>query len=85
MNYLLRIKPSAEKEMRRLPDEVLWRVHAGILRLAENPRPRASRKLAGAEGRYRLRVGDYRVLYAIDDDDATVTVFAVAHRREAYR
>lgn len=85
MRYRLRLKPSAEKEMRRLPAQILRRVHLRILRLGEDPRPRASRKLEGAEDRYRLRVGDYRVLYAIDDDTETVTVYAIAHRREAYR
>jgi mRNA interferase RelE/StbE len=49
-----------------------------------NPRPARVRKLQGTEG-YRLRVGDYRVLYTVDDRSQTVVVYSVAHRREAYR
>lgn len=85
MSYRLRIKPSAEKDMLKLPDAILRRVHPRIQQLTEDPRPRGSRKLEGAEDRYRLRIGDYRVLYLIDDGASSVTVYIVAHRREAYR
>ena len=53
--------------------------------LGTNPRPRQSHKLAESESSYRLRVGDYRVIYQVDDEAKLVTVFRIAHRREAYR
>jgi mRNA interferase RelE/StbE len=82
--YTVEIKRSAEKEMESLPREVHKRVTAKILTFELNPRPPGSRKLQGTEG-YRLRVGDYRVLYTIDDRSHRVVIYSVAHRREAYR
>ncbi len=84
MRYNVEIKRSAEREMDRLPAEMHRRISESILALENNPRPLGSRKLRGGEA-YRLRVGDYRVLYTIDDDARRVFVYAVAHRREAYR
>ncbi len=83
MSYEVRIVPSAEKEMNRLPSTVHARLSKRILSLEDNPRPRSVRKLSGRE-EYRLRVGDYRILYIIDDRNHTVTIRAVAHRRKVY-
>ncbi len=82
--YRVLIKPAAEKELDALPESVHQRVTARILGLADEPRPHGSRKLRGLES-YRLRVGDYPPLYTVEDATSTVTVYAVAHRREAYR
>ena len=84
MKYQVRIIPSAEKEMDKLPALIHARISRKILLLKDDPRPRDTRKLSGHE-EYRLRVGDYRVLYTIDDKRHVVTVFAVGHRREVYR
>ena len=84
MAYTVEIKRSAEKEMESLPREVHRRVAAKIVNPEMNPRPAGTRKLQGTEG-YRLRVGDYRVLYTVDDRSQTIVVYSVAHRREAYR
>lgn len=84
MGYTVEIKRSAEKEMESLPREIHTRVTAKIVSLEMNPRPTGIRKLQGTEG-YRLRVGDYRVLYTVDDRAQTVVIYSVAHRREAYR
>ena len=84
MNYQVQILRSAEREMDRLPVEVNRRLSQRILTLQENPRPRGARKLSGSE-EYRLRVGDYRVLYMINDIQQTVTIVAVGHRRDVYR
>lgn len=70
--------------MESLPREVHRRVTAKIISLEMNPRPAGIRKLQGTEG-YRLRVGDYRILYTVDDRSHTVVIYSVAHRREAYR
>jgi mRNA interferase RelE/StbE len=84
LRYEVRIVPSAEKEMERLSIPVYVRISTKILSLEENPRPRGTRKLSGRE-EYRLRVGDFRILYLIDDRTNSVTVVAVGHRREVYR
>ncbi len=82
--YTVRIKRSAEKEMDRLPAPTFDRVTQAILRLERDPRPPGSHKLRGMQD-YRLRVGQYRILYAIDDRKRVVEVIAVGHRRDVYR
>ncbi|MFQ5874520.1 MAG: type II toxin-antitoxin system RelE/ParE family toxin [Dehalococcoidia bacterium] len=84
MKYQVRAVPAAEREIEKLPSSVHTRISGRILSLEDNPRPRGTRKLSGRE-EYRLRVGDYRVLYTIDDSNRVVIVFAVGHRREVYR
>jgi len=84
VKYQVRIIPSAEKEMDKLPALIHARISRKILLLEDNLRPRGAKKLSGRE-EYRLRAGDYRVLYTIDDKGRMVTVFAVGHRREVYR
>jgi len=84
VSYTVEIKRSAEKEMDRLPDTIHKQISEKILALETNPRPPGTKKLHGEEG-YRLRMGDYRVLYTIDDQTRQVSVYSVAHRREAYR
>jgi len=83
VKYQVRIIPSAEKEMDKLPALIHRRISRKILLLEDNPRPRGAKKLSGRE-EYRLRAGDYRVPYTIGDKGHMVTVFAVGHRREVY-
>ncbi|MCP4250211.1 MAG: type II toxin-antitoxin system RelE/ParE family toxin [bacterium] len=82
--YTVRIKRSAEKEMDRLPARTFERVAQAILGLERDPRPPGSQKLRGVPD-YRLRVGQYRILYGIDDRKRVVEVIAVGHRRDVYR
>lgn len=84
MKYEIRTKASAEKEIRDLPDSVLRRVHARIEMLADNPRPRGCVKLVQMEG-YRVRVGNYRIVYTIDDATQVIEIITVEHRRQVYR
>jgi mRNA interferase RelE/StbE len=84
VRYTVETKKSAEREMNRLPDAIHRRVSEKILALEADPRPPGSRKLEGGEG-YRLRVGNYRVLYTINDQERCLLIYSVAHRREAYR
>lgn len=84
MKYEVRILHAAEKEMDNLLAVTHNRISRRILSLENEPRPRGAKKLGGRE-EYRLRVGDYRVLYTVDDKDSLVTIFAVGHRREVYR
>ena len=83
MSYEVRIARSAEKEMKRLRGMVHTRISRRILSLVENPRPRGVRKLSGRE-EYRLRAGDYRILYVIDDRNHAIVILAVGHRRDVY-
>ncbi len=82
--YKIQIKPSAVKELEALPNKDLSRVVRRIQGLADNPRPPGCEKLSGEE-KYRIRKGSYRVVYAISDDERTVVVVKVGHRREVYR
>lgn len=84
MKYEVRIVHAAEKEMDKLPSAIHARIGNKILSLEDNPRPRGVNKLSGRE-EYRLRVGDYRILYTIYDKNSVVVIFAVGHRREVYR
>jgi mRNA interferase RelE/StbE len=84
MAYLVTLKRSAEKELGRLPGEIHDRVIERLIALQSNPRPTGARKLRGREG-YRIRIGDYRVLYIINDSERQVEVYSVAHRRDVYR
>lgn len=82
--YRLRIKRSAAKELEALPSKDRRRIVGRIQSLASDPRAHGCEKLSG-EDKYRIRQGDYRVLYAVQDADATVIVVKIAHRRDAYR
>ncbi len=85
MTYRVDILPSARRELAALPPKDRNRVDKRILSLAENPRPVGSKKLAGEEDLYRLRVGDYRIIYQVQDKVLLVLVVKVGHRREVYR
>ena len=83
-SYRLEIKRSAAKEIGDLRKADCQRVIAKIQVLASNPRPNGCERLSGAE-KYRIRQGDYRILYAIDDATKLVTIVKVGNRREVYR
>ena len=84
VSYSLDIKASAQRELDRLDDALFARIDRKILALADNPRPPGCRKLKGYRNQWRIRVGDWRVVYVIDDGRALVSVTRVAHRREVY-
>ncbi len=84
--YRLLIKPSAGKEIEAIGQKKdRQRIVNRIAALASEPRPTGSEKLAGVEGRYRVRQGQFRIVYAVDDASRTVEVVKVGHRREIYR
>lgn len=85
MTYTLRVERAAGKAFDKLPPVTKQRIAAAIDGLAENPRTTGVIKLAGAENGYRLRVGHYRVVFAIDDATATVSVVRIATRQGVYR
>ena len=83
--YELRITTSAQKELDRLPNTQRSRVETAILNLADNPRPRGCKKLQGIENTYRIRMGNYRVIYRIDDNQLVVLIVRVGDRKDVYR
>jgi mRNA interferase RelE/StbE len=84
--YKVLIKPSAAKEIDAIgAKKDRQRIVARILALADEPRPVGCEKLAGAEGRFRVRQGQFRIVYGINDASRTVEVVKVGHRREVYR
>ena len=84
-SYNVVLKPSVEKDLRALPKSVVARVIKRIEVLKGEPFPRQSIKLAGAEQLYRVRIGDYRVIYGVDTEAKQIIVHYVRHRRDAYR
>jgi mRNA interferase RelE/StbE len=83
-NYRIAIKRSAAKELEELPTKDRRRIVRKIRRLGDEPRPPGCEKLSAQE-RYRLRQGDYRILYEVDDEDLLVTVVRIGHRGDVYR
>jgi mRNA interferase RelE/StbE len=83
--YQIVLTSAARKQLGALPRDVQARIAPVILTLGDDPRPHGARKLKGGSDEYRIRVGDYRVVYTIDDDNNIVLIVAVAHRRDVYR
>jgi len=86
VDYSLSIKPSAAKELQAISDNAtLIRLIEKIKSLATQPRPIGSEKLAGRPNLYRVRQGNYRVIYSVDDEKRVVDVVKAGHRRDVYR
>jgi mRNA interferase RelE/StbE len=83
--YRVRLKKSAQRDLKRLPREVQKRLVARLEALAGDPRPPGAEMLAGAVNIWRMRAGDYRIVYTIKDDILLVLVLRLGHRREIYR
>jgi mRNA interferase RelE/StbE len=79
------LERGVEKDLRRLPESIHDRIVRAVDALSRNPRPPGCRKLTGSENDWRIRVGDYRVIYEIADTKRIVRVNRVRHRREVYR
>jgi len=84
-SYELEISRTAERQIRKLDRQARQRILRAVSALAEEPRPPGSRKLTGSEDVFRIRVGDYRVLYSVEHRRLIVIVFKVGHRRDVYR
>lgn len=82
-SYSLFLKPSVERDIRGFPRKDAQRIDARLLELKEDPRPLGCKKLSGKD-QYRIRQGDYRILYTVDDELHIVRVFQIVHRRDAY-
>jgi mRNA interferase RelE/StbE len=85
MSYEIIFKPAAEKSFSKLPKDLQLKIVNAIELLSSNPRPQGVKKLKSLLNLYRIRVGDYRVIYSIDEDVLIVSVIKIAHRREVYK
>ena len=85
MSYKIFIDPSAERDLGKIDIRRQGRIIKAIDQLARTPRPPGVKKLTGSDSSYRIRVGDYRILYQIKDRELTILVIRIAHRRDAYR
>ncbi|MBW4496757.1 MAG: type II toxin-antitoxin system RelE/ParE family toxin [Oscillatoria princeps RMCB-10] len=83
-DYLVTVKSSAQKQLNSLPVEIRSRIIAKMMALSTNPRPEGCLKLKGTSNRWRIRAGDYRVIYSIDDATFIIYILRVAHRRHVY-
>ena len=84
MTYSVALAPSAARQLRKFDSDVRRRIQAAIDLLAVEPRPPAATRLVGGSGEWRVRTGNYRIVYEIDDDQLVVLVLRMGHRREIY-
>jgi mRNA interferase RelE/StbE len=85
VTYQVRLAPRPARELRKLDPPARRRIQAALELLADNPRPPAARQLVGGAGEWRVRTGDYRIVYEIQDEVLLVLVLRIGHRREVYR
>lgn len=85
MAYKLDVTPAAIRDLKRLPRNVQTDIRSAIDELAKNPRPQGYEKMEGSDDVYRIRCGDYRIIYQILDDVLTVIVVRARHRRDVYK
>jgi len=83
LSYTVYLSSRAERDRRKLPEDIRQRIDTALLELERDPRPPNCVKLKGID-EWRIRVGDYRIRYRIDDKTRTVTITRIAHRREVY-
>lgn len=84
-SYKVEFTRSAEKELRKIDKSKVAAIYGEIERLEFNPRPYGVKKLVGADRTYRIRVGNYRIVYEIEDDVLLVLIIRIAHRKDVYR
>lgn len=84
-SYKIEWKRSAVKQLKQLPKEIVGKIIVAVENLSSNPFPNQTEKLVGSENSFRIRVGDYRVVYNIFDRTLTIEIVRVRHRREVYK
>jgi mRNA interferase RelE/StbE len=84
MNYQVLILRCAQKELAGLHEPIYSKIKFAIQKIGDDPRPHGSRKLSGRDG-WRVKVGEYRVIYEIDNSNHSVTILHIGHRRDVYR
>ena len=83
--YKVFLEKRAEREIKKLPAEIFYRITPKLKTLSENPKPPGCRKITGAKSDWRIRIGDYRIIYEIDEQEKAVKVMRIRHRRDVYR
>lgn len=83
--YKVSVLDSVKKDQEKIPKKDLLKIKETLLKLEENPRPFKCKKLQGGTNQYRVRYGNWRILYRIDDDKKNVVIYAISNRKEAYR
>lgn len=83
--YQVKWKHSAQKELKSLDKKTILKILESVEGLAKNPYPLGSKKLKGTEFIYRIRLGDYRVIYSVESNILTVEIIKIGHRRDIYR
>jgi mRNA interferase RelE/StbE len=84
VTFSIQLSPAAARELRKFDPVVRRRLQAALELLADEPRPPAAKRLVGGAGEWRVRTGDYRIIYEIHDSKLLVLVLRMAHRREVY-
>ena len=86
MSYTVELAPAAARRLKKLDPAARARRIRGVIELLhDNPRPPAATQLVGGDGEWRVRTGDYRVIYDIDDHTVRILVLAIGHRKDVYR
>ncbi len=83
--YEILLAQAVEKDLKKLPSEIFNRIIPKIKELAKNPKPQWSRKITGSKSDWRIRVGDYRIIYEIDAREKSINVMRIRHRKDVYR
>lgn len=84
-DYQISLTPAAKRDLDRITSEIFQRIVKSLKSLEQNPRPQGIKKLANRENEWRIRVGNHRILFEIDDDQKLVTIFRIRHRKDVYR
>jgi mRNA interferase RelE/StbE len=85
VNYRVTLSPIAARQLRKFDPQIRRRIQGAIELLAHNPRPPAATQLIGGAGEWRVRTGDYRIIYEINEGELAILVLTMGHRREVYR
>jgi len=84
-SYKILWKKSTERDIRKIDPQQIFRIIEAVESLAQDPYPPQCHKLRGAEKLYRIRIGDYRVIYQVNTEEKTIIIYYIRHRREAYK
>jgi len=84
-SYKILWKKSVERDLRKIPKKFVYRIFEVVRELSENPFPGDVRKITGSKNLYRLRVGEYRIIYEVDTENGVITIFHVRHRKDIYK
>jgi len=85
VTYRIEVTPAARRDLSKLPKDILRRIDSHIIALTEDPFPSGAKKLQGSEDFFRIRVGDYRIIYTVERQRLVILLIRIGHRRSIYR